>query len=112
MSYIRLYPTDCIIYKPKHTYCQEYKFYFRVDFFERADTMNIDRWMQKMKNQEDNTDRKNVRREKIKKKNLKKDFSYEDENQEKNYIKKKELKKIKESFDDEEWEDWDRYYNH
>jgi hypothetical protein len=25
---------------------------------------------------------------------------------------KKEIKKLKESFDDEEWENWDRFYNH
>lgn len=27
-------------------------------------------------------------------------------------ISKKELKKIKETYQEEEWEDWDRYYNH
>lgn len=66
----------------------------------------------KMKNKEEDTDRKSTRREKIKKKNLRKDFSFDDENQEKNHLHKKELKKIKEEFEDEEWEDWDRYYNH
>lgn len=65
-----------------------------------------------MKNKEEDTDRKSTRREKIKKKNLRKDFSFDDENQEKNHLHKKELKKIKEEFEDEEWEDWDRYYNH
>jgi hypothetical protein len=27
-------------------------------------------------------------------------------------LSKKELKKIKENYQEEEWEDWDRYYNH
>lgn len=65
-----------------------------------------------MKNSEENTDRKNIRREKIKKKTTKKDFLFENEIQEKTHFQKKELKKIKESLEDEEWEDWDRYYNH
>jgi hypothetical protein len=25
---------------------------------------------------------------------------------------KQEIKKIKQTYEDEEWEDWDRYYNH
>lgn len=54
-------------------------------------------------------DRKSSRREKIKNKRNKhsydnEDFSPKDIN---NQIKKK-----KEDFQDEEWEDWDRYYNH
>lgn len=54
-------------------------------------------------------DRKTSRRDKIKNKRSKPrydadDFSPKDIN---NQIKKK-----KEDFQDEEWEDWDRYYNH
>jgi hypothetical protein len=54
-------------------------------------------------------DRKLDRRDKIKNKRNKPryddiDFSPKDIN--------KQLKKQKEDFQDEEWEDWDRYYNH
>lgn len=54
-------------------------------------------------------DRKNVRREKIKHKRNKPrydegDFSPKDIN--------KQIKKQRENLQDEEWEDWDRYYNH
>jgi hypothetical protein len=62
--------------------------------------------LKKMKNkEEENTDRKDIRREKIKKKNLRKDFSFEEDIQEKGHLHKKELKKIKEEFENEEWED-------
>jgi hypothetical protein len=54
-------------------------------------------------------DRKLDRREKIKNKRNKPrydgdDFSPKDIN--------KQIKKQKEDLQDEEWEDWDRYYNH
>ena len=56
---------------------------------------------------------KEKRREKFKKKHQNGDnyFEEDDINKRKN-ISKKELKKIKESYQEEEWEDWDRYYNH
>jgi hypothetical protein len=66
-----------------------------------------------MTNFEDYDDKKNSsRRQKFtgKKKHTKKDM-LDDEIISKNY-EKKQIKKIKESFDDEEWEDWDKYYNH
>jgi hypothetical protein len=54
-------------------------------------------------------DRKLDRRDKIKNKRNKQryddgDFSSKDIN--------KQIKKQKEDLQDEEWEDWDRYYNH
>jgi hypothetical protein len=63
-----------------------------------------------MKNQDNFEDRKQSRRNKIKKENVKKHF-FDDEDVRKHNVKK-EIKKIKESFEDEEWEDWDKYYNH
>jgi|688.fasta_scaffold02373_15 hypothetical protein len=57
-------------------------------------------------------DKKNSgRRQKFtsKKKHNKKDM-LDDEIISRNY-EKKHIKKIKESFSDEEWEDWDKYYN-
>lgn len=58
-------------------------------------------------------DRKDDRRKKIKLKNNKKDIDFVDgdfiDNKK---LASKDVKKIKESFQDEEWEDWDRYYNH
>lgn len=62
-----------------------------------------------MTNSDDFEDRKQPRR-KIKKQNIKKHLLDDDQIQ-KNKAKK-EIKKIKESFDDEEWENWDKYYNH
>jgi hypothetical protein len=65
-----------------------------------------------MKENED-FDRKDDRRKKIKLKNNKKDIDFIDDNFIDNKkLSSKDVKKIKESFKDEEWEDWDRYYNH
>ena len=77
------------------------------------DTMNSEHCTEgKMKNSEENPDRKIIRRENIKKKSTEKDFFIDKDNEEQNHFQKKELKKIKESLEEEEWEDWDRYYNH
>jgi hypothetical protein len=54
---------------------------------------------------------KDFRRKKLQSKNLYKQNGFDDEIEAKN-LNKKEIKKIKENFQDEEWEDWDRYYNH
>lgn len=60
---------------------------------------------------EDFTNRKEARRKNIEQKNAKyKDFF--DESLIKESKIKQEIKKKKQSFEDEEWEDWDRYYNH
>jgi|688.fasta_scaffold92165_4 hypothetical protein len=68
-----------------------------------------------MKDKEDFFEKKDDRRKKIKLKNNKKrsksSSGYEDD-QDVNNLVKKDIKKIKETFQDEEWEDWDRYYNH
>lgn len=67
----------------------------------------------KEKEKEDFTERKDDRRKKIKlKTNKKKVNEFEDDSLYRENIAKKEVKKLKESFQDEEWEDWDRYYNH
>lgn len=55
---------------------------------------------------------KEKRREKFNsKKNQNHKIDDNDELRRKN-ISKKEIKKIKETYQEEEWEDWDRYYNH
>jgi hypothetical protein len=59
---------------------------------------------------EENGDKKPERRQKVKKPYIKKNM-LDDELINKNNAKK-EIKKLKESFDDEEWENWDRFYNH
>lgn len=67
-----------------------------------------------MNRPEDNQDRKQERRKKFSKpknKSKNRDHYLEEDNDIK-HIAKKEAKRIKESFEDEEWEDWDRYYNH
>lgn len=64
-----------------------------------------------MSNDEDFLSRKNDRRKKIKDKNVGKNI-FEDKDD--RIISKKikqEIKKQKEEIDNEEWEDWDRYYN-
>lgn len=62
-------------------------------------------------NKDSKPDRKEDRRQKINKK-----FSYRDAMPDDDYPKSnhmnRERKKIREEFDEEEWEDWDRYYNH
>lgn len=67
-----------------------------------------------MKNKDDSADqRKDYRRKKLENKySHEKNRVHDDDNQKKTQQQKKEIKKIKESFEDEEWEDWDRYYNH
>ncbi len=65
-----------------------------------------------MKDKED-FDRKDSRRKKINLKNNKKHVnSVDDDFVDNKKLNSKEIKKLKESFQDEEWEDWDRYYNH
>jgi hypothetical protein len=65
-----------------------------------------------MKDKED-FDRKDNRRKKIKLKNNKKHIdSVDDDFIDNKKLISKDVKKIKETFQDEEWEDWDRYYNH
>ena len=64
-----------------------------------------------MNKNEDSGSRKDFRRKKLQSKNLYKQNGFDDEIEAKN-LNKKEIKKIKENFQDEEWEDWDRYYNH
>lgn len=55
---------------------------------------------------------KDKRREKFgNKKRKQKLFNDNDDIKRKN-LSKQELKKIKETYEEEEWEDWDRYYNH
>lgn len=61
----------------------------------------------------DDFDRKDSRRKKINLKNNKKHInSVDDDFIDNKKLSSKEIKKLKESFQDEEWEDWDRYYNH
>lgn len=64
-----------------------------------------------MNKNDDFGNRKDFRRKKLQSKNLYKHNHPEDDIEAKSH-KKKEIKKIKEDFDNEEWEDWDRYYNH
>jgi len=64
-----------------------------------------------MRNLDDeNSDKKPERRQKVKKQHIKRNM-LDDELINKSNAKK-EIKKLKESFDDEEWENWDRFYNH
>lgn len=69
-----------------------------------------DKQRREMRNLDENNDERPERRQKIKKQHIKKNMM-DDELINKSNAKK-EIKKLKESFDDEEWEDWDRYYNH
>jgi len=64
-----------------------------------------------MNNNEDNLDRKLNRRKKFQDKNFKKK---EHRDEEYNLSKKSKyrVKEHKEDLQNEEWEDWDRYYNH
>lgn len=62
-----------------------------------------------MKENEKNQDRKQERRQKLDKSRKKQSF-YNEEDIVNNKLKK-EFKKTKERFEDEEWEDWDKYYN-
>lgn len=67
-----------------------------------------------MKNnkKEDDFDRKEFRRQKINKKVVKpsKKDIFDDELSKKNIVNQ-EKKRIKQEIDDEEWEDWERFYN-
>lgn len=65
--------------------------------------------------QEDFPNRKENRRQKLSKNKVTKkpDGSEDQDMVDKPSSKiKQEIKKIKQSYEDEEWEDWDRYYNH
>ena len=63
-----------------------------------------------MKNIDEDNEKKPERKPKIKKQYTKKNML--DDEIIANNNAKKEVKKLKESFIDEEWEDWDKYYNH
>jgi len=61
----------------------------------------------------DDSNRKDFRREKItKKKYLDKKKDYLDDPDRIPTKKNNQLKQKKHEIDEEEWEDWDRYYNH
>lgn len=63
-----------------------------------------------MKEQEDFSNRKETRRKKIKDRSARREYEYEDPIERK--ANKNNIKKIKDEIEEEEWEDWDRYYNH
>lgn len=63
------------------------------------------------KEPDDQSFRKEYRRKKIKDKSNRKFYDSDDPLDRKAH-KQSEVKKIKEEIDNEEWEDWDRYYNH
>jgi hypothetical protein len=67
-----------------------------------------------MAKKEDKFDRKEDRRKKLTKRQESgdKSFTHEDEPERKQVFFKRERQKIKEEIDEEEWENWDRYYNH
>lgn len=65
-----------------------------------------------MSNEEDFLSRKNERRKKIKNKDTTRKVFDDTEEKVINRKLKREIKKQKEEIYDEEWEDWDRYYNH
>jgi hypothetical protein len=67
--------------------------------------------LNKMNNfEKDRSEEKEKRRSKIKNKK-KQNYHIEDDNLRRDSVYKKEIKKIKESYQEEEWEDWNRYYN-
>lgn len=68
-----------------------------------------------MSMQEDFPNRKENRRQKLNKnKSTKRSDGQEDHDvtDRPSSKIKQEIKKIKQGYEDEEWEDWDRYYNH
>jgi hypothetical protein len=64
-----------------------------------------------MKNSEDFTNRKETRRKNLKSKNIKKERELDSFDVPQSEVRK-EIKKKKQTLDDDEWEDWERYYNH
>ena len=60
----------------------------------------------------DSDNPKDKRREKFGNKKQKPKLFDENDDVKRQNLSKQELKKIKESYEEEEWEDWDRYYNH
>jgi hypothetical protein len=58
----------------------------------------------------ENDDERQKRKPKIKKEKVKKHLL--DDEKIRSHNAKIEIKKLKEDYDNEEWEDWDRYYNH
>ena len=64
------------------------------------------------KEPDDFQSRKEHRRNKIKHKSSYRDSDYDDPIERKAKKHNSDIKKIKEEIDEEEWEDWDRYYNH
>ena len=65
-----------------------------------------------MKDNEDFQNRKEYRRKKLRQKDSYKEFEPDDPIEKKAHKKNNELKKLRDEIEDEEWEDWDRYYNH
>jgi hypothetical protein len=61
---------------------------------------------------DDFLDRKTNRRKNIKQKSVKKHFIDDNEDIVIHKKIKNQIKQQKEEIDNEEWEDWDRYYNH
>lgn len=68
-----------------------------------------------MSMQEDFPNRKENRRQKINKNKSSKGVDGQEDHEMIDKPSSKvnqEIKKIKQTYEDEEWEDWDRYYNH
>jgi hypothetical protein len=66
-----------------------------------------------MKNfEKDEENPKEKRREKFNSKKNQSHYIDDNDDLRRKNLSKKELKKIKEIYQEEEWEDWDRYYNH
>jgi hypothetical protein len=64
-----------------------------------------------MKEQDDFSNRKEHRRKKIKDRSSRRIYENDDPIERK-ASKNNNVKKIKNEIEEEEWEDWDRYYNH
>jgi hypothetical protein len=63
-----------------------------------------------MKQRDEQPNKKEERRANLQKKKTKRGFPEDDFPR--NSEIKREKKKIQEEFEEEEWRDWDRYYNH
>lgn len=74
--------------------------------------MGFERVNKSMKQEDDFFDRKNNRRKKIKNKFDKKGPVEDNDDRFLNRKIKNQIKQQKEHLEEEEWEDWDRYYNH
>jgi hypothetical protein len=66
-----------------------------------------------MKNfEKDEENPKEKRRAKFNSKKNQSHYVDDNDDLQRKNLSKKELRKIKETYQEEEWEDWDRYYNH